>query len=220
MVEGFRREPVPELATQGGRRGIGVPVPVIPEFGRIHKAIFRVGDGRAHVKVQAFEQEIVLFQFVGEQGGPRSSMSLPDLGFYALDFLVGLALAQTPEELYDLYSTPETRAILEKANQIEQESQAAEAAARTKETLALSLAIVIGLIPLGYIGRNIIKDKTWKTNPTGTIGAIGAGIAGGLVLFGLNYGVFPLKIRMGDGFNTALAFLIVLVLRKNPPKPS
>ncbi len=159
MVEGFRLEPVPELATQGGRRGIGVSVPVIPEFGRIHKAIFRVGDGRAHVKVQAFEQEIVLFQFVGEQGGPRSSMSLPDIGFYALDFLVGLALAQTPEELYDLYSTPETRAILEKANQIEQESQDAEAATRTKKTLALSLAIVIGLIPLGYIGRNITTTQ-------------------------------------------------------------
>jgi LPXTG-motif cell wall-anchored protein len=29
------------------------------------------------------------------------------------------------------------------------------------------------------------------------------------VLFALNYGVFLLKIKMGDAFNTALAFLIV-----------
>jgi len=29
------------------------------------------------------------------------------------------------------------------------------------------------------------------------------------VLFALNYGVILLKIKMGDAFNTALAFLIV-----------
>ena len=29
------------------------------------------------------------------------------------------------------------------------------------------------------------------------------------MLFALNYGVFLLKIKMGDAFNTALAFLLV-----------
>lgn len=39
--------------------------------------------------------------------------------------------------------------------------------------------------------------------------AIGIGIGGGLVLFGLNYGVFLLKLKMGDAFHTSLAFLLV-----------
>lgn len=34
-------------------------------------------------------------------------------------------------------------------------------------------------------------------------------VAGGVVLFGLNYGVLYLKLKYGDGFNTTLAFLIV-----------
>ena len=37
-------------------------------------------------------------------------------------------------------------------------------------------------------------------------------MAGGVVLFGFNYGIFLLKIKMGDAFNTALAFLIVAAL--------
>ncbi len=135
-----------------------------------------------------------------------------------------VAQAQSPEELYEQYITPETRAILERAEQAERETQAAEAAAKAKKTLALSVAILIGLIPLGHIGRDILKRKTWKTNPSGTVRALFVGLAGGAVLFGLNYGVFLLKIRMGDGFNTAFAFLIVAVLiaaaiyllKKNP----
>lgn len=36
--------------------------------------------------------------------------------------------------------------------------------------------------------------------------------AGGAVLFGLNYGIFLLKIKMGDAFNTTLAFLLLAAL--------
>jgi hypothetical protein len=39
--------------------------------------------------------------------------------------------------------------------------------------------------------------------------ALGVALAGGVVLFGLNYGVLYLKLKYGDGFNTTLAFLIV-----------
>ena len=122
------------------------------------------------------------------------------------------ARAQTPEELYEAYSTPETRAVLERFEEAERRSQEAEAAAKARRTLALGGAILIGLIPLGYIGREIIRKKTWKDNPSGTVRALGAGLAGGVVLFGLNYGVLYLKIKYGDGFNTTLAFLIVAAL--------
>ena len=122
------------------------------------------------------------------------------------------AAAQTPEELYDEYLTPETRAIMERFEEAERRSQEAEAAAKARRTLALCGAILIGLIPLGYIGRDIIRKKSWKNNPDGTLRALGTGLAGGVVLFGFNYGIFLLKIKMGDAFNTALAFLIVAAL--------
>lgn len=48
-----------------------------------------------------------------------------------------------------------------------------------------------------------------KENPEGPARALGVALAGGCVLFALNYGVFLLKIKMGDAFNTALTFLIV-----------
>ena len=122
------------------------------------------------------------------------------------------ARAQTPEELYEAYSTPETRAVLERFEEAERRSQEAEAAAKARRTLALVGAILIGLIPLGYIGREIIRKKSWRDNPGGTVRALGVGLAGGVVLFGLNYGVLYLKIKYGDGFNTILAFLIVAAL--------
>ncbi|MEE3465180.1 MAG: hypothetical protein VZQ48_00315 [Candidatus Cryptobacteroides sp.] len=117
--------------------------------------------------------------------------------------------AQSPEELYEEYITPETRAVLERFEQAEREVQAAEAAARARKTLMLAVAVLIGLIPVVVTGRRILKEKTWKDNPGGTVRALGVALAGGVVLFGLNYGVLYLKLKYGDGFNTTLAFLIV-----------
>ena len=127
--------------------------------------------------------------------------------------LFGLtAFAQTPEELYGEYITPETQAVLDRFEEAQRKSQEAEAAARSRRTLALAGAILIGLIPLAGIGRIILRDKTWKDSPTGTAKSLATGLLGGVVLFGLNYGVFLLKIKMGDGFNTALAFLLVAAM--------
>lgn len=122
------------------------------------------------------------------------------------------AAAQTPEELYGEYMTPETRAIMERYEEAERRAQEAEVAAKARKTLALSVAILIGLIPLGVIGRRILREKSWKGNPSGTAKAIGIALAGGAVLFGLNYGIFLLKMRYGDAFNTTLAFLLVAAM--------
>jgi hypothetical protein len=127
--------------------------------------------------------------------------------------LFGLtAFAQSPEELYGKYITPETQAVLDRFEQAELRAQEAEAAARSRRTLALAGALLIGLIPLGIIGRRILRERTWKDNPAGTAKGLAIGLMGGAVLFGLNYGVFLLKIKMGDGFNTALAFLLVAAM--------
>lgn len=124
---------------------------------------------------------------------------------FLLTLLVGWsAAAQTPDQLYGDYITPETRAILERHEQAMR-----EAAARARKTLILAVSGLIGLIPVGVIGLQILKEKTWKDNPGGTVRALGTAFAGGLVLFSLNYGVLYLKFKYGDAFNTALAFLIV-----------
>ena len=129
---------------------------------------------------------------------------------FLLTLLLGWsAAAQTPEELYEIYSTPETRAIMERFEEAERRSQEAEASAHAQKMLILGVAILIGLIPVVENGRRILKEKTWKDNPGGTVRALGVALAGGVVLFGLNYGVLYLKLKYGDGFNTTLAFLIV-----------
>ena len=119
------------------------------------------------------------------------------------------AATQSPEELYGEYITPETRSILERSELLEQEIQAARAADKARKTMALAVALLIGLIPPFAVGWRMIRGKTWKENPGGTARALGAAFAGGCVLFALNYGVILLKIKMGDTFNTSLAFLIV-----------
>ena len=95
---------------------------------------------------------------------------------FLLTLLLGWsAAAQTPEELYEIYSTPETRAIMERFEEAERRAQEAEAAARARKTLLLALAGVIGLVPVAVIGRKILKEKTWKDNPSGTVRALGGG---------------------------------------------
>ena len=73
------------------------------------------------------------------------------------------AAAQSPEELYGEYITPEAQALLDRFEEAERQSQEAEAAAKSRRTLALSVAILIGLIPLVHIGRDIIRKRVGGT---------------------------------------------------------
>jgi hypothetical protein len=120
------------------------------------------------------------------------------------------AAAQT--DMYDEYITPETRAIMERFEEAERHAQEAQAAASAQRTLALVACILIGLVPLCYIGRDIVKKQSWKDNPGGTAKAIAVGIAGGAVMFGLSYGVILLKIKMGDSFNFLFAILLIAAI--------
>ena len=123
-----------------------------------------------------------------------------------------LQVAQTPEEMYREYISPEAQALLDRTEQIAQESAEAESAARTKKTLILVFSLAVGLIPPVYIGTMAVKGKTWKENPGGTAKGLAIGVLGGAVLFGLNYGVLMLKLRMGNDFNTAFAFVLVAAM--------
>lgn len=79
-------------------------------------------------------------------------------------------------------------------------------------TLALAGAFLIGLIPLWGTARKIIKNKSWDQRRDESVLALFTSLAGGGVLFAINYGLFLLKIRMGDAFHIAFVFLIVAVL--------
>jgi hypothetical protein len=70
----------------------------------------------------------------------------------------------------------------------------------------------VGLIPVVHIGLKILKRKTWEANPSGTLASLGIALVGGAALFAINFGVLMLKIKMGDAFNTTLAFLLVVAI--------
>ena len=128
-------------------------------------------------------------------------------------FSLQILATPSPEEMYGAYDKDgKYRAMQEQMDQIIQKSEEAEKEKSEKKTMALWGAVLIGLIPLGYIGKQIIDEKTWETNPKGTTQALAIGLAGGAVLFGLNYGIFLLKIEYGSKFNSALVFLLVLSL--------
>ena len=123
-----------------------------------------------------------------------------------------LQVAQTPEEMYQEYITPETQAILDRQEEAMTQLQEAQEAEGRQKTLALVLSIAIALVPMAYIGILAARNQSWKNNPEGTRKALGIGLLGALVLFGINYGIFMLKIRAGDAFNTGLAFLLVVAI--------
>lgn len=120
------------------------------------------------------------------------------------------AAAQT--EMYDEYITPETRAILERYEEVERHAQEAEAAAAAKRRLVLVGSILVGLVPLVYIGKSILRKRSWMDNPGGTVKAIAVGLIGGAVIFGITYGAILMKIRMGSSFNILFALLLIAAL--------
>ena len=82
---------------------------------------------------------------------------------FLLTLLLGWSAgAQSPEELYEEYITPDTRAVLERFEQAEREVQAAEAAARARKTLMLAVAVLIGLIPVVVTGRRVLAAQPWR----------------------------------------------------------
>ena len=119
----------------------------------------------------------------------------------------------TPEEMYGSYDKDgKYRAMQEQVDQINHQSAEARKEKSDKQATVMWIAIIIGLIPLGYIGKQIIQEKTWKSNPKRTFQAIAMGLAGGALLFALDYGIVMLKIEYGTRFNTVLVVAFVLFL--------
>ena len=128
-------------------------------------------------------------------------------------FALQVLAAPAPEDMYGDYDKDgKYRAMQEQVDQINQNIEKAEKEESDKQTMALWASILIGLIPLGYIGKQVISERTWKNNLSGTVQALAIGLAGSAILFGFNYGIFLLKIEYGSKFNNILAVALVLFL--------
>ena len=128
-------------------------------------------------------------------------------------FALQLMATPSPEQMYDsLDKDGKYRQMQEQLDQVIEKSEQAEKEKATKQQIALWAALAIGFIPLYAIGKQVLSKRTWEENPSGTCQALGIALAGAVALFGLNYGIFLLKIEYGSSFNSVMAVALVLLL--------
>ena len=130
-------------------------------------------------------------------------------------FLTSLQVsASSPEEMYGMYDKDgKYREMTEQVEQIRLRSEEAQKEKQTKNTIILVVSLIAGLIPVCVIGGKVIRNQTWKTNPTGTAQGLAIALAGGFALFAFNYGWFYLKYLHKDIFKPlfSIAFIILLI---------
>ena len=130
-------------------------------------------------------------------------------------FLTSLQVsASSPEEMYGMYDKDgKYREMTEQVEQIRLRSEEAQKEKQTKNMIILVVSLIAGLIPVCVIGGKVIRNQTWKTNPTGTAQGIAIALAGGFALFAFNYGWFYLKYLHKDIFKPlfSIAFIILLI---------
>jgi len=131
---------------------------------------------------------------------------------FLITLILTIILPLQVEDMYKDYITPEQQEMLDKFEQLEQDIQAAEQRDAASKAWILLVSVAIGLIPVCATGYKAVKARTWKDNPSGTVRAMGVSLLGGAVIFALNYGILLLKYRMGDAFNTSLAFILVIAI--------
>ena len=124
------------------------------------------------------------------------------------------AVAQEDDimKMYEQLMTPQEKALLEQFEEAQQRSEEAQAARGNKMMIALIISILIGLIPFVYLLVKAFKENTWKNNPGGTIWGLVVGLAGGALLFAINYGIFWFRINHEGLFNGILTYGLVLAL--------
>ena len=145
-------------------------------------------------------------------------MTMKDLK--RLLFLLALALclpatAQIPQEeedLMELYGASEEYREMQRQMQdyLDREARA-EQKRETTRTLMLVLSLAVAVVPICSIGKKIIDHPEVRT-VKGVASALGIGLLGGAVLFGLNYGWMYLRFEHGDAITFPMALLITLGL--------
>ncbi len=138
------------------------------------------------------------------------------------------AAAQEPseEELLRMYgATDEYFEMQRKMDEIVQHSEEARQQEKTTRAVMLILSLAVAVVPLWSITKRIIQHPEVRTFKGVTLALLVA-IAGGAVLFGINYGWMYLRLEHGDAINFPMAFLITLglagfaifLLHKKDPK--
>lgn len=135
-------------------------------------------------------------------------------------FLLALALclpataqiSKEEEDLMELYGASEEYREMQRQMQdyLDREARA-EQKRETSRTLMLVLSLAVAVVPLCSIGKKIIDHPEVRTFK-GVASALGIGLLGGAVLFGLNYGWMYLRLEHGDAINFPIALLITLGL--------
>ncbi|MBP5488187.1 MAG: hypothetical protein J6X77_01305 [Bacteroidales bacterium] len=136
-------------------------------------------------------------------------------GAFAFEPQPAVAYAQTEDEIekmYEQYITPEVQAIRDRFDQMEQRDAEIRAANQMRMNIALVISILVGLIPFFWILVKSFKTGSWKVNPGGTVWGLVIALAGGVLLFAINYGIFWLRFKYNDEFNAVLTYGLVLAL--------
>ena len=141
--------------------------------------------------------------------------------------LSSLQVLQSPEEMYGSYDKDgKYRKMREKMEQISERLEKEEEAREENKNWILGFSLTIGLFPLVFIGVQVIREKTWETNLSGTIQSLGIALGGGFLLFVFNYGFFYLKLLHNNLFQYVFSLAVffgiiigaVLLLRKQKRK--
>ncbi|MBR6457690.1 MAG: hypothetical protein IKS71_03740 [Bacteroidales bacterium] len=137
---------------------------------------------------------------------------------FALDsrsnFLCTSAYAQDDDilKMYEQLMTPQEKAILDRFEEAQMKTEEARAVHNTKKTIALIISIIVGLIPFCYLLVKSIKENTWKNNAGGTVWGLLIGLAGGVLLFAINYGIFWFRMNHEGLFNGIVTYGLVIAL--------
>ncbi|MBO4740089.1 MAG: hypothetical protein J5605_00425 [Bacteroidales bacterium] len=122
-------------------------------------------------------------------------------------------LVSSPEDMYSVYDKDgQYQAMTEQMEQITQQSEAAEQERSEKKTFVLVISLLLGIIPIAVVGKKIYRERSWESNPAGMWRAIAIAVAGGAVLFAINYGVFYLKLIHNEVFQIVFPAAIALAV--------
>jgi uncharacterized membrane-anchored protein len=123
-------------------------------------------------------------------------------------------------------ATEEYLAMQAQMDDIVAQQERTEQKRKTQNLLIIALSLIIALIPTVAVIRMAVQGKFRNPTAGGILRAVLILLAGGVVLFALNYGWFYLRANYGQEMNKVLAGLIVVglvvlaivMMRKDKPE--
>ena len=109
-------------------------------------------------------------------------------------------------------ATEEYLAMQAQMDDIVAQQERTEQKRKTQNLLIIALSLIIALIPTVAVIRMAVQGKFRNPTAGGILRAVLILLAGGVVLFALNFGWFYLRVNYSDEMNKILAGLIVIGL--------